>query len=63
MSLRDSLHAKAQWCYGNTRPATLLKTCLTDGTFAMVCYRAMAWCDRRRLAPLAMIFNTLSPAR
>lgn len=60
MSLRADLQAKARWCYGDARPATLLKTCLTDGTFAMACYRAMAWCDRRRLAPLAMVFNKLN---
>jgi len=56
----DDLRAKAQWCYGDTRPRTLLKALLTDGTFAMLCYRAMQWAQRRRLAPLAMLANKLN---
>lgn len=60
MSVRGDLRAKARWCYGDERPATLIKTCLTDGTFAMVCYRLMQWCDRHRLAPLAMVFNKIN---
>lgn len=51
------LRAKARWCYGDERPRTLVKTLLTDGTFAMGCYRLMAWSTRWRLAPLAMVFN------
>ena len=35
----------------------MLKALLTDGTFAMGCYRAMQWSQRHHLAPLAMIFN------
>lgn len=56
----EDLRAKAAWCYGDQRPRTLLKTLLTDGTFAMWCYRAMAWCHRHRLAPLTMIFNKMN---
>lgn len=54
------VRAKATWCYGDTRPRTLLKTLLTDGTFAMACYRAMQWCTRHRLAPLAMVCNKVN---
>jgi serine O-acetyltransferase len=53
----EDLRCKAEWCYGDTRPRTLLKTLLTDGTFAMACYRLMQWSQRNHLAPLAMIFN------
>lgn len=60
MSIFDDLRAKAHWCYGNDRATTLVKTCLTDGTFAMVCYRLMQWADRHHLAPLAMVFNKLN---
>lgn len=60
MSLRADLRAKAQWCYGDARPATLLKTCFTDGSFAMACYRCMQWAERHRLAPLGMLFNKLN---
>lgn len=60
MSILGDLRAKAAWCYGEVRTATLLKTCLTDGTFAMLCYRAMQWCDRYRLAPLSMVFNKVN---
>lgn len=54
------LRAKAEWCYGDVRTRTLLKTLVTDGTFAMGCYRAMAWCHRHRLAPFAMVFNKVN---
>lgn len=60
MIFAEDLRAKATWCYGDTRPRTLLKTLLTDGTFAMACYRAMAWSHRHRLAPLAMLFNKMN---
>ncbi len=54
------LRAKAAWCYGDTRPRTLLKTLATDGTFAMACYRMMAWSHRHRLAPLTMLCNKVN---
>lgn len=60
MIVLDDLRAKAQWCYGDTSQRTLLKTLLTDGTFAMLCYRAMQWSHGHRLAPLAMLFNKLN---
>ncbi len=60
MNFITDLRAKAQWCYGDVRGRTLLKTLLTDGTFAMACYRAMAWSHRHRLAPLTMVFNKLN---
>lgn len=56
----DDLKAKARWCYGDDRPRTLLKALLTDGTFAMACYRLMQWSQRHRLAPLAMVFNKVN---
>lgn len=57
MIFLEDVRCKAEWCYGNTKPITLLKTLLTDGTFAMACYRAMAWSHRHHLAPLTMILN------
>ena len=60
MRFVDDVKAKSRWCYGDDRPRTLLKTLLTDGTFAMACYRAMQWSQQRRLAPLAMLFNKLN---
>ncbi len=56
----QDLKAKAQWCYGDQHPRTLAKTLLTDGTFAMACYRLMQWSQRHRLAPLAMVFNKIN---
>lgn len=56
----EDLRCKAEWCYGDTRGVTLLKALLTDGTFAMACYRAMAWSHRNHLAPVAMIFNKMN---
>lgn len=56
----EDLKAKARWCYGSDLPRDLAKTLFTDGTFAMACYRLMQWSQRRRLAPLAMLFNKLN---
>ena len=60
MIFLEDLRCKAEWCYGEVRPKTLLKALLTDGTFAMACYRAMAWSHRYRLVPLAMVFNKVN---
>ena len=60
MIILEDLRAKAQWCYGDSSRRALLKTLLTDGTFAMLCYRSMQWCHRHRLAPLAMLANKLN---
>ncbi|HMO34539.1 MAG TPA: serine O-acetyltransferase, partial [Gemmatales bacterium] len=38
----------------------LLKTLLTDGTFAMFWYRCMQWSGRYHLAPLEMLFNKIN---
>lgn len=56
----EDLKAKARWCYGDDQPRTLLKALLTDGTFAMACYRLMQWSQRHGLAPLAMVFNKVN---
>lgn len=60
MNIVDDLRAKARWCYGDARAATVLKACLTDGSFAMLCYRCMQWADRHHLAPLSMVLNKLN---
>lgn len=51
---------KALWCYESDHGPAVLKALLTDGTAAMVLYRLMQWAGRRRLAPLAMIFNKVN---
>ncbi len=56
----EDIKAKAQWCYGDVNARTLLKTCLTDGTAAMLLYRLMQWSRHYRLEPLAMLFNKLN---
>ncbi len=58
--IRSDLHAKAVWLYGQASGRDVLKTLLTDGTFAMLCYRLMQWSWRWRLWPLAMLFNKLN---
>lgn len=55
--LRSDLRAKSQWLYDSVTGKALLKTLLTDGTFAMVCYRLMQASQRCGLVPLAMVFN------
>jgi len=64
MSLLDliasDIAAKAAWLYGRASGRAALKTLCTDGTFAMVVYRLMQWSQRRRIVPLAMIFNKIN---
>lgn len=59
--LQSDIRAKAEWLYGSSSWRSLLKALCTDGTFAMICYRLMQACQRRRLVPLAMIFNKINP--
>ena len=59
--LRSDLRAKALWMYDRVSTKTIIKTLLTDGTFAMVMYRLMHAAHRYRLTPLAMLFNKLNP--
>ena len=56
----SDVRAKAEWLYGTSSRSALLKACVTDGTFAMFAYRFMPWSHRRRLLPLAMLFNKLN---
>ena len=58
--IRSDVVAKAQWLYGGTTRQAILKALLTDGTFAMLMYRLMQAAHRRRLVPLAMLFNKLN---
>jgi len=57
--IAGDLRRKALWCYGRDRRVDRLKALLTDGSLAMVLYRLMQWSHRRRLAPLAMVFNKM----
>jgi serine O-acetyltransferase len=58
--IRSDLRAKAQWLYGDTSWRSLLKARFTDGSSAMILYRWMQWAHRRRLVPLAMLFNKMN---
>ncbi len=58
--IAGDLRAKARWLYEADSAGALLKTLLTDGTFAMVTYRLMQASQRCGLTPLAMIFNKLN---
>ncbi len=58
--IKADIVAKANWMYGNCGAAAVVKTLLTDGTFAMLDYRLMQAAGRWRLGPLAMIFNKLN---
>lgn len=59
--IKSDVRAKAQWMYDSTTLKAILKTLLTDGTFAMLSYRLMQASQRCGLAPLAMLFNKLTP--
>lgn len=58
--IASDIRAKAEWVYGSASRKNKLKALLTDGTFAMIVYRLMQFCQRCGLAPLAMIFNKLN---
>jgi len=57
----SDLRAKARWLYESESGRAILKTLLTDGTFAMICYRLMQASQRHHLVPLAMFFNKINP--
>ena len=58
--IAGDLRAKARHCYGGDRLRQRVKVLLTDGTAAMIWYRLMQWSSRRRLGPLAMVFNKIN---
>ncbi len=58
--MRSDIAAKALWLYGGASRRNVVKALLTDGTFAMLMYRLMQAAHRRRLVPLAMLFNKLN---
>ena len=58
--IRSDIHAKALWLYGSDSLRACIKTCLTDGTFAMFMYRLMQASQHYHLTPLAMLFNKLN---
>jgi serine O-acetyltransferase len=56
----SDLRRKAEWCYERGQTRDVLKVLFTDGTMAMILYRAMQWAGRHNLSPLEMIFNRLN---
>ena len=60
MRILGDLRRKAAWCYGSDRGGAVIKALFTDGSAAMIWYRAMQWSVRHRLTPLAMLFNKIN---
>ena len=59
--IKSDILAKADWLYNAKNSRAVIKTLLTDGTFAMLIYRLMQWSQRHRpLSPLAMVFNKIN---
>lgn len=54
------LRAKAAWCYQDEGARAVIKVLLTDGTLAMLLYRAMQWARRYRLSPVELLMNRLN---
>jgi serine O-acetyltransferase len=52
----QDLRAKAEWC----ETASMARVLLRDGTTAMALYRAMRFCQRRRLVPLAFFLHRMN---
>lgn len=60
--IREDLREKAKWCYGDNRPADIMRTLASDGTAAMLVYRAMQASRRHKLGALEMAFNKINTA-
>ena len=60
MKIKQDIKAKAEWLYGSASWQNFLKAFFTDGTFAMIVYRKMQFCQKWKLYPLAMFFNKLN---
>jgi serine O-acetyltransferase len=58
--IAGDMRAKAQWVYADDSRRSRLKALVTDGSFAMICYRLMQSSQQAGLAPLAMLFNKLN---
>lgn len=58
--IASDIRAKAEWVYGSQSRRNLVKTLLTNGTFAMIVYRLMQACQHKRLVLLAMVFNKVN---
>lgn len=58
--IREDIRQKADWCYGDTRWPALVKALTTDGTGAMLTYRAMQAARRRGHPVLEMALNKLN---
>jgi serine O-acetyltransferase len=59
-TIRSDLAAKARWRYGSGSAKSLLKVLGADGTFAMLTYRFMQFCQQHHLGLLAMVFNKVN---
>jgi serine O-acetyltransferase len=57
--LTADFRAKARRKYGDDRLLSTCKAAVSDGSFAMACFRGMQWSTRYHLLPLAMVFNKL----
>ena len=57
--VKSDLSAKARWLYESDSSREVTKALFTDGTFAMLAYRCMQACHKKRLGPLTMLFNKL----
>lgn len=60
MKLIDDFRAKRRLYSTNGQACSLLRAVLTDGTLAMVLYRAMRLAYRWRLVPLAILLQWLN---
>jgi len=57
--IASDVRAKARWSYERDDWRSVVKVLLSDGTAAMLLYRFMQGCRRRRLVPLELCFNKL----
>jgi serine O-acetyltransferase len=57
MKLADDFKAKRRLYEANGRPCSLIRAVMTDGTSAMILYRAMRTAQRLHLLPLAIVLQ------
>lgn len=59
-TILSDLRRKAAWYDLEPTPKALVRMCLSDGTTAQMIYRAMRFCQTRRLRPLAAFLYRLN---
>lgn len=58
--MKSDIIAKSEWLYGDSSVQSIVKACVTDGSFSMLIYRLMQASQKNHLYPIAMILNKIN---